>query len=156
MKSHERQISSEVKLFKPSTVALSPYRFEVVAKNFRKKSQNPDGQVNGSANFLKMEAYRKTEARSSPNRSESRTKTSRKRSLEKFLSNQRAPQKTAANQPQNSHQGTLGTRSKLMRINGILGHRVTGSIKEMITQVYERHDEYLSMVKQWKHLDIFD
>jgi hypothetical protein len=34
-----------------------------------------------------------------------------------------------------------------MRINGILGHRVTGNSKEMITQVYERHDEYLSMVK---------
>lgn len=26
----------------------------------------------------------------------------------------------------------------------------------MLAQVYERHNEYLSLVKEWKHLDIFD
>lgn len=60
MKNHDRHISSEVKLFKPAPTDLSPYRFEVVAKNFKKKHTNPDGHISGSANFLKMEAYRKT------------------------------------------------------------------------------------------------
>lgn len=34
-----------------------------------------------------------------------------------------------------------------MKINGILGQRVNGSSKEMVIQIYERYEEYLSLVK---------
>lgn len=81
MKSHDRQVSQEIKIFKQSTLDLSPYRLEVVAKNFRKKQPAAEGQSQSNSNFVRLDPYRKTEVRSSPNKSDSKPKPARKRSL---------------------------------------------------------------------------
>lgn len=81
MKSHDRQVSQEIKIFKQSPIDLSPYRFEVVAKNFKKKQLTAEPQSQSNSNFARLDPYRKTEVRSSPNKSDSKPKPGRKRSL---------------------------------------------------------------------------
>ena len=63
MKNHERQISQEIKIFKQSAADISPYRFEVIAKNFRKKHQPFDITSNSAA---RLDPYRKSEGKTSP------------------------------------------------------------------------------------------
>lgn len=43
-----------------------------------------------------------------------------------------------------------------MKTNSALCSKVTGSSKEEIHRIYERYEDYLCLVKEWKHLDIFD
>ena len=76
---------------------------------------------------------KKGEVKGSPSRYEIKNKTSRKRSLEKFGSNQKVSDRVSFNQLNSGqHQSTLGIKSKMMKINGILNGKVNGSEKEMM------------------------
>ena len=56
------------------------------------------------------------------------------------MSNHRVTERVSLNHPVSSNQGTLSTKSKMMKINSILCGRVTGNSKEMINEVENKYD----------------
>lgn len=91
MKNNDRQVNHEIKIFKQSVGEVSSIRFEGFAKNYKKKVSPYDPSISSSINMGKhFELYRKAEVKGSPVKSDSKTKNSRKRSLDKFQSHQRA------------------------------------------------------------------
>jgi hypothetical protein len=63
---------------------------------------------------------------------------------------------TAHSHNSGAAQSFLSTKSKLMKANSILLGGVSGNSKQQLGQIYQRHEEYMKLVKEWKHLEIFD
>lgn len=119
MKGHERQPSDEAKKIKPVTLD-APYRYDMFAKNFKKKPLLADPGTHSSSNVAKhFDLYKRGDVKGSPGKSDIKNKTSRKRSLEKFGSNNRVTERISLNHA-SGQSVNLSTKSKMMKINSIL------------------------------------